>query len=50
MRAISATRLNTGTPASSRFKQAFALVTNFAALRVDSSAVLGMTNKTAESE
>jgi hypothetical protein len=45
MRAIAAFRLNSDTPAFSRFKQVFALIAIFAALRGDSSALLGMTNK-----
>jgi hypothetical protein len=46
MRAIAAIRLNRDTPAFSRFKQVFALITIFATFRVDSSAALGMTKET----
>jgi hypothetical protein len=45
MRAIAAIRLNRDTPAFSRFKQVFALVTIFATLCADSSAALGMTEE-----
>jgi len=45
MRVIAAIRLNRDVPAFSRFKQMFALINVFAALRVYSSTVLGMTEE-----